>query len=383
MSTTTPNYGFYLPAQGDGEANGYIWDAFINGNFSAIDILIDGLADEQASQAGSLAALAGLIPDVSDLGSLTGTHTSEIAGLRADVDGHTSDIAGLNLAVSSWTLDLGSTAAIVAGHTLTLAALAISQASQDGMISGLQVELDALEVDYTVRVGNLESSQVTQTSRLDGVDAALVVLDGDVLALEGTTAGHTGLLGGLALSQAAQDALISGLNDDVDGLTPRVGALEGSQVTQNSRLDGMDLSLADHEVRIVGLETAILGPRKTAQATTDTLSADAYETLSITLAKTSEIFAIQTSTPAEVRIYNTAAARALDLTRLPRATPPSGAGLFSQNTTSAGALRVSQSPVPIFVNDDSVVSDVAYLTVWNRDTVPRSITTYITHLPQE
>lgn len=121
--------------------------------------------------------------------------------------------------------------------------------------------------------------------------------------------------------------------------------------------------------------------RVTTTVATGTLAAGAYETLPITLAEATDILTVATDYPAEVRLYNTAAARTADLSRLTITPPLAGNGLVCQNTTAAGALSINQDPVETFANHDGTISTTGYLTVWNRDTVSRVITVTIGHYP--
>lgn len=45
MSSLTVNYGFYLPAEGDGQTNGQTWAQQVNANFEEIDTLLKARQD--------------------------------------------------------------------------------------------------------------------------------------------------------------------------------------------------------------------------------------------------------------------------------------------------------------------------------------------------
>jgi len=49
MSGLTTNFSFYLPADGDGDANSQPWGAAVNGNFVSIDTILKAHADALAS----------------------------------------------------------------------------------------------------------------------------------------------------------------------------------------------------------------------------------------------------------------------------------------------------------------------------------------------
>lgn len=51
MSSLTVNYGFYLPAEGDGQANGLTWAQQVNANFEEIDTLLKECHHEASSPA--------------------------------------------------------------------------------------------------------------------------------------------------------------------------------------------------------------------------------------------------------------------------------------------------------------------------------------------
>lgn len=148
---------------------------------------------------------------------------------------------------------------------------------------------------------------------------------------------------------------------------------------------GSKLTWVEADANFTALRDAIptILPRTTSSVTTNSLLIGNNQLLSITLAKTTDILVVQTDYPAEVRLYNTSAARTADLSRSSLIVPAPGNGLVCQNTTTAGTLVINQDPVTTFANHDNPVTTTGYLTVWNKDTVSRIITVIITHLPKE
>jgi hypothetical protein len=123
--------------------------------------------------------------------------------------------------------------------------------------------------------------------------------------------------------------------------------------------------------------------RTTATITTASLAANATENGSITLAKTSQIFHIETDFPAWIRLYDTDAARTADASRLSTVFPTAGTGVVADIVTAVGALAINQSPVETFVNNDSPAAAACYYAIKNLDSVDRAITLTIVHFPQE
>jgi len=84
----------------------------------------------------------------------------------------------------------------------------------------------------------------------------------------------------------------------------------------------------------------------------------------VTLAKTARLYRITTTRPALVKLYSTSAARTADASRPPTTPPSQPSDCELQVTTEAGALTVLLKEVS-FANQDSPVTDAAYLSVTN------------------
>ena len=123
--------------------------------------------------------------------------------------------------------------------------------------------------------------------------------------------------------------------------------------------------------------------RSTASLTTASLAAGGSATGTMTIRKVADLLKLTTDYPAWVRVYGTSAQRTADAARPITEDPVPGAGCFLDASTEAGALTVTCSPVPVFVNGDGTPADTAYVAIQNLDSVSRAITVDITYLPQE
>lgn len=123
--------------------------------------------------------------------------------------------------------------------------------------------------------------------------------------------------------------------------------------------------------------------RAAAQATTSSLAPAAVDsTTTITLAKAYRLYSIQTSRPARVRLYDTAAHRTADLGRTAGTDPASDAGVildFYATDTSTHAL----SPLVDGANLETVPTTAISMTVTNYDTATGTVTVTLTYLPTE
>lgn len=94
--------------------------------------------------------------------------------------------------------------------------------------------------------------------------------------------------------------------------------------------------------------------RTTGTYTTASLGAGGVETGLITLSLTFLLLAIQTSAPARVRLYETAAYRTADASRPVGVDPAvSGSGVILDYLTTSGALSATLSPIPVGSNMES------------------------------
>lgn len=156
---------------------------------------------------------------------------------------------------------------------------------------------------------------------------------------------------------------------------PAVGDGEDNSQTWGTQMNANLQTLDD----VVGTTTQ----RATAAASTGALAAGATASVNVSLAKTSDILNLATNYPAWVRVYSTAAARTADASRPITQDPVPGAGVVLEVLTSSLQLSIPMSPVPSFANGDGTPGPTAYLSITNMDTVSRSITATLTHLPQE
>lgn len=171
------------------------------------------------------------------------------------------------------------------------------------------------------------------------------------------------------------------------GFTP-AHAIHGHAIAD---VDGLQDSLVSKADLVAGKvpvsQLPIITPSRTmASATTASLAPGATAQVSVPLAKTAEILTVAADHPAEVRLYNTSAARDADASRASVTWPDAGKGLVCQSTfpqAGTGAMSINQDPGPRFANQDVPVGTTAYLSVTNTGAVAVEITVSITYLPQE
>ena len=123
--------------------------------------------------------------------------------------------------------------------------------------------------------------------------------------------------------------------------------------------------------------------RQTATGTTASLANDATADLSLAIRKVADILKVTTDYPSWVRIYGTDAQRAADASRLITEDPTPGSGCFFDGLTQTGALTITCSPVPVFVNGDATPANTAYLSIRNKSGASHAIQVDVTYLPQE
>lgn len=121
--------------------------------------------------------------------------------------------------------------------------------------------------------------------------------------------------------------------------------------------------------------TRLAPSRATATATTSSLAAGASDSsTTITLAKGYVLYSIQTSRPARVRLYETAAAQTADASRAVGVDPVSTAGVVLDYVTPAGGTAYSLSPQVMGTNLESTPSTSISMTVTNNDTTTGTVT---------
>lgn len=114
--------------------------------------------------------------------------------------------------------------------------------------------------------------------------------------------------------------------------------------------------------------------RATATATTVSLVPGASDGVTtITLAKSYRLFSIQTSRPARVRLYDTAAHLAADASRAVGTDPASTAGVMLEYVTADTAAK-GLSPIVEGVNLEAAPSSSISMAVTNNDAATGTIT---------
>lgn len=133
--------------------------------------------------------------------------------------------------------------------------------------------------------------------------------------------------------------------------------------------DGMNKSYADAHYTGSG------ATRATATATTVSLAPSATDTsTTITLSQGYRLYSIQTSRPARVELYDTAAQMTADATRAFGAAPDSAAGVAFDYITPAAATTYTLSPLVEGVNLESSPSAAISMRVTNMDVSTGTVT---------
>jgi hypothetical protein len=100
--------------------------------------------------------------------------------------------------------------------------------------------------------------------------------------------------------------------------------------------------------------------------TTGTLANGAPENQDVTLAKTAKLYKIATTRAARVRLYSTSAARSNDASRLATVDPDLWSGCELEVTTGSALSFILKEAS--YANQDSTITDAAYLSVTNLGT---------------
>ena len=131
-------------------------------------------------------------------------------------------------------------------------------------------------------------------------------------------------------------------------------------------------------------ETTVKG-RRIITASTDSIGFYETDTLEVEFTESADIISIETSRPAWVRVYSSAAARTADAWRLYSKDPTPGTGLMVEVLTFLpDDLLIYLSPVPFWNNCDTVLGKTAYIAVTRWDNNPsEAIDLTFTILPQE
>jgi hypothetical protein len=113
---------------------------------------------------------------------------------------------------------------------------------------------------------------------------------------------------------------------------------------------------------------------------TGSLAANGVYQGSIVIPKTCEIISVSANYPAWIRLYATQAAMIADALRLITTDPTPGSGIYLDASTTGSITTINCSPVPCFVNDDSPLANVGWISIINIDTISRTITFGLTYL---
>ena len=102
-----------------------------------------------------------------------------------------------------------------------------------------------------------------------------------------------------------------------------------------------------------------------------------------TFPRLAQILRVGSTHPAWIRLYATAQARTDDAARVCGVGLQNGRGLMTEVRTSAARPSISQSPILLFDNGDDPRINRLYVAIVNKDSVPRTPTITLIHLPLE
>lgn len=128
------------------------------------------------------------------------------------------------------------------------------------------------------------------------------------------------------------------------------------------------------------LATDMPGRQSVAVTTASIAAGAADNTQTLALGKSFSLLSVQTSRPARVRLYSTAALRTADAARAV-GTDPSTAVILDYVSTDTAAHPLS--PIPMGANLDAVPASTAYLSVTNNDTAAGTVTVTVVAVTEE
>jgi hypothetical protein len=127
-----------------------------------------------------------------------------------------------------------------------------------------------------------------------------------------------------------------------------------------------------------------LSSRTTVQASSGlSLASGAAANYQTAGAKSYLLSKVVTNFPAWVRIYSDGASRTADASRTEGNDPLPGSGVIAEVITTSGSLTQLITPGVLGFNNDTLTTSTIYLTVTNKDSVPRILTVNLTILQLE
>jgi hypothetical protein len=127
-----------------------------------------------------------------------------------------------------------------------------------------------------------------------------------------------------------------------------------------------------------------LSSRTTVQASSGlSLASGAATNYQTAGAKSYLLSKVATNFPAWVRIYSDGASRTADASRTEGNDPLPGSGVIAEVITTSGSLTQLITPGVLGFNNDTLTTSTIYLTVTNKDSVPRILTVNLTILQLE
>ena len=192
----------------------------------------------------------------------------------------------------------------------------------------------------------------------------------------------TPILGGFRIVGAQGFTGATGINGITGPSGATVGSTGGTGMTGKTGMTG-----ASGMTGMTGLgNTGMTGAtgiyvRTSTTFTANGLAPDGSMAQSISFSKTANILSVTTDYSAWIRIYGTSASMSADSGRLITVDPSPNSSVYLDLLTTTGTYYLN--PIAMFTNFDISLSNTAYISVTNKDTVLRTITVTLNYLPLE
>ena len=172
------------------------------------------------------------------------------------------------------------------------------------------------------------------------------------------------------------------------------GDLTPDQVDGNFRGLDQDLAAAEGAVSILGMDLQAVqqrvqtlegkgGGRAAVSVTTDVIKANGTAYADAPLGMAYVLLKLEVSSPARVRIYQTAAHRAADAGRPAGTVPVDDHGLVAEAVLTGGLLSRHFGPLTLGANQEALPSAWGFLSITNMDVTSKSVTVTVTRLVLE
>lgn len=123
--------------------------------------------------------------------------------------------------------------------------------------------------------------------------------------------------------------------------------------------------------------------KSTSTVTTGSLASATIEATTIAISSVSEILKITSSCASWIRIYGSSAQLTADSSRLITEDVVPNSGCYFDGIFDSSHLTINCNPVPIFVNEDTVLTNIAYISIQNLELTSQAVTINLEYLHQE